>query len=126
MLEDVADLARAQPDIDRNEHTAARWHRLMELQHRGHVRAQGSDAIVAVKSPTAERGREAVHPFAQLRVRAALLAMHDRDTFGVDGRAAINKRRWVELGPANAGVRRPRRGQLRSPNWGVGFHQELL
>jgi hypothetical protein len=115
VIENRADLRRAQPRVDRDEHAAGGRHPEVRLEQRRRVRRQHRDAIAAPDAARPQRRGEPVDPRIELLVRAPQFAVNDRDAGGMQRRAALEEREGIKLGAARDADPRPRiaRGALR-------------
>ena len=98
VAEDIADLVRAEPRIDRHQDAARPGHAVVRLEHRGDVRAQEGDAVVLGEPGGAQGGGEPVHPLLELPVRVAPGAVDHRDLVGKHAGAPLEEADGRELG----------------------------
>src|SRR2546426_2079098 len=98
VLEDVADLVRAEPRIDGDEDPAGGRHAEVCLEHRRDVRAEERDRVVLLHPRSAQRRGEAVHALLELRAAVAPAAVGDGGLLREDVRAAREEARRGELG----------------------------
>ena len=91
VLEHVADLECAEPGVERDQDAACRRHAVQQLQQGRGVGTQGRNPVVRLQSMLAKCGGEAVHTLAQLPVAVAAVKVHNRDTLGMYGDAAVEE-----------------------------------
>ena len=84
VLEDVADLVRAEPRIDGDQHASRGRHAVVRLEHRRNVRAEKCHPVVLVHTGRAQRRGKPIHALLELPVGIAAHAMHDRGLVGED------------------------------------------
>jgi hypothetical protein len=91
VIENRADLRRAQPRVDRDEHAAGGRHPEVRLEQRRRVRRQHRDAIAAPDAPRPQCRREPIDPGVELLVRASQVTVDDRDAVGMETGAALEE-----------------------------------
>ena len=86
--EDVRDLGRRQPDVDRVQHGAGLQDAVVALEQLVRVERQERDDLAPPDADAFERRRQPVHPLVVLGVAEAAVAVHDADLAAVEpGRA---------------------------------------
>jgi hypothetical protein len=91
VLEDIADIRTAQTGVDRNQNAARSWHGKVCLQHSQGVRAQERHPVIFLQPFVPQSVGQAIHPFFELTVGVATLAMHNRRLIGIEIGAAPQK-----------------------------------
>jgi hypothetical protein len=91
VLEDVADLLRHQPRVDRDQHRAGPGDAVVRLQQLVPVRREEGDAIVPLDPPRLERTRQQAGTLAQLDPGQVAVSVDDRDPLGKRGSGAFEE-----------------------------------
>src|SRR5262249_30034684 len=101
VLEDVGDLLRLQPRVDRDQHGAGRRHAEVRVEQRRHVRGEEGDAVAATDPVLLEGAREPPCPLRELGPVQSHVTVHDRGTLGEDARTALQEGEWAETAQMN-------------------------
>ena len=98
--EDVADLLRVEPRVDRDQDAARGRHGEVRLDHRRDVGAQERDPVELTKTRCLQGGGEAIDPLRKraVVVGGAPIAVHDGGLVGEDRGAAAQEAERGELG----------------------------
>ena len=83
VLDDVGELVRAQPVVDRHEDRADLRHGVKRLELRVRVRRDVGDAIARLDAERLQRGGPPVAAIEELRVGKPQVAVDDRFAIGV-------------------------------------------
>ena len=85
--QDVADLVRAEPDVDGDQDAAAGGHAEVGLEHGRDVRAEEGHAVVPLHAGSAQGRGQPVHALLELPVRVAPRPVHHGHLVREDGGA---------------------------------------
>ena len=100
VAQDVADLLRVEPRVDRDEDAARGGHGEVRLDHRRDVGAQERDPVVLAQTRRLQGRGQSVDPLRKraVVVSGAAIAVHDGGLVGEDSGAAAQEAERGELG----------------------------
>ncbi len=96
VLEDVAHLVVAEPDVDGDEHRTACRYGVVELEHHVTVGAQRCHSVARLDAGRGQRADQSSAATGELGVGQPDITVHDGEPLGEDGCRAVEERRRRE------------------------------